>query len=476
MKKLFIISMSLFTLAACTRDIERFNEQTKNAAVAPAATLFSNGVRNLADGLTSPNVNTNVFRTTVQHWAATTYQDEPNYDFTTRNIPQSWWTRMYRDVLNDLQEAKRLIPVDVTISETTKKNRIAIADIMQVYTFSVLVNTFGDIPYSEALDSDKLFPKYDDAKTIYDDLLKRISEDIAALDASGSGFESTADFIYGGSVAKWKKFANSLKIKLAMTIADADAAKAKNAVEEADAAGTFASADDNAVVKYYSTTPNTNPIWVDLVQSNRQDWVAANTLVDKLKVLSDPRLSLFFKPTDAGVYVGGIVGSNNTYGNCAKVSDKVIDPAAPSLLLDFVEVEFFKAEAKERGFNVSGTAEDHYNNAVKASIVYWGGTVAQAGTYLQGADVAYTTAAGNYKQKIGTQKWIALFNRGFEGWTEYRRMDYPVLTPPSTAKSGFPARFTYPTNEQTLNKPNYAVAAVKIGGDKVETKLFWDKY
>ena len=99
MKKLFIISISLFSLAACTKDIEKFNEQTKNAPVAPAGTLFSNGVRNLVDGLTSANVNTNVFRTTVQHWAATTYQDEPNFYFTTRNSPLSWWLRMNRYVL-----------------------------------------------------------------------------------------------------------------------------------------------------------------------------------------------------------------------------------------------------------------------------------------------------------------------------------------------------------------------------------------
>ncbi|MCU7548638.1 SusD/RagB family nutrient-binding outer membrane lipoprotein [Chitinophagaceae bacterium LB-8] len=476
MKKLLIISISLFTLAACTKDIEQFNEQTKNAAQAPAGTLFSNAVRNFADGLTSASVNLNVFRQTVQHWAATTYQDEPNYDFTTRNIPQAWWLRMYRDVLVDLKEAKRLAPLDITISEATKKNRVAIADIMQVYTYSVLVNTFGNVPYLESLDYDNLFPKYDDAKTIYDDLLKRINDDLAALNESGSGFESTSDFVYGGDIPKWKKFANSLKIKLAMTIADADAAKAKLAVEEAVAAGVITSADDNAIVKYSATTPNTNPIWVDLVQSNRQDWVAANTFVDKLKELSDPRLSLYLKPNDAGVYVGGVSGSNNTYANCAKVSNKIIDPALPGLLLDYVEVEFYKAEAKERGFNVAGTAEEHYNNAIKASILYWGGTVAQADTYLQSAGVAYTTAAGSYKQKIGSQKWIALFNRGFEAWTEYRRLDYPVLTPPATAKSGYPNRFTYPTNEQTVNKTNYKDASAKIGGDKVETKLFWDKY
>lgn len=475
-KNLSIVSFFLLLLTACTKDISRFNEQTKSPSNVPPATLFSNAVRTLTDGLASSNVNTNVFRLVVQHWATTTYQDEPNYDFTTRNIPQAWWARMYRDVLVDLKEAQRLIPTDVTVlDESAKKNQVAIADVMQVFTYAIMVNTFGDVPYTEALDANNLFPKYDDAKTIYDDLLRRLDEDIAAMNPASAGFNATADIIYGGSVAKWIRFANSLKIKLAMTLADVDAAKAKTAVEQADA-GAFQSAADNASFAYLNATPNTNPIWVDLIQSNRQDFIAANTLVDKLKALNDPRLSLYFKPNDAGAYVGGKPGSNNTFSDYAKVADKVTALDYPTLLLDYVEIEFYRAEAKERGFNVAGTAAEHYNNAIRASILYWGGTAAQADAYLAQPAVAYSTASGNYKEKIGTQKWIALQNRGYEAWTEYRRLDFPVLAVPTTAKSGFPNRFTYPTNEQTLNNANYSEAASKMGGDNVETKLFWDKF
>jgi hypothetical protein len=477
MKKYLIISTSfLLLLSSCTKNISRFNEQTKSPSNVPPSTLFSNAVRTLTDGLASTNVNTNVYRLVVQHWATTTYQDEPNYDFTTRNIPQSWWSRMYRDVLVDLKEAQRLIPSDINVTdEGQRKNQIAISDVMQVFTYSVLVNTFGNVPYTEALDPSNLFPKYDDAKSIYDALFTRLDADIAAMNASSGGFSATADLVYGGSVAKWIKFANSLKMKLGMMVADVDVNKAKAAVEAADA-NAFQSASDNAVFAYLKTTPNTNPIWVDLIQSNRQDFVAGNTLIDKLKTLNDPRLSLYFKPNDAGQYVGGKLGSNNTFSDYAKVADKVTAQDYPALLLDYVEMEFYRAEAKERGFNVSGTAEQHYNNAIRASILYWGGTSAQADAYLALPSVAYTTATGTYKEKIGTQKWIALQNRGYEGWTEYRRLDFPVLVPPTTAKSGFPNRFTYPTNEQTLNNTNYSEAAAKMGGDKVEGKIFWDKF
>jgi hypothetical protein len=476
MKKYLIISsISLLTFGSCTKDIERFNEQTKQAATAPAATLFSAGVRNLTDALASPNVNINVLRLTVQHWTTTTYTDEPRYDFTTRNIPQTFWRILYRDVLANLQESKRLIPLDITTLPETQKNQTAIADIMQVYTYSVLVNTFGDVPYSEALDPNNLFPAYDDAKTIYDDLLTRLDADIAALDPAATSFNGTSDIVYGGDVEAWKKFANSLKMRLGMTIADADPTKAQAAVEQADA-GAFTSADDNAVIQYFATTPNNNPIWADLIQSKRQDFVAASSFVNKLNALNDPRLPVYLKPNDDGVYVGGTVGTNNTYTLFAKPGVKLEDPALPALLLSYDEIEFYRAEAKERGFNVTGTAAEHYNNAITASIVYWGGTPAQAVTYLAQPQVAYATASGNYKEKIGTQKWLALYNRPVEAWTEVRRLDYPVLAPPAEAKSGYPNRLTYPTNEQTLNNASYTAAAGKIGADNVETKIFWDKF
>ena len=475
MKKYFIIAFSSLLILSCTKNISSLNEEKKKAANVPAASLFANATKAVTDYLASTNVNINVFRLVTQQWATTTYQDEPNYDFTTRNIPQAWWTWMYRDVLIDLQEAKKLIPNTLGITDGVKKNRTAIVDLMQVFTYSILVNTFGNVPYSESLDYNKLFPKYDDAKAIYDDLMTRLNTDIAALSTASKGFDAVDDILYAGSVAAWIKFGNTLRMRLGMMLADVDATKAKAAVE-ASSPNAFTSSNDNAVFRYLSATPNTNPIWVDLIQSNRQDFVAGNTLVNTMKALNDPRLTLYFRPNDNGEYVGGVLGSNNTFTLFAKPSDKVAAANFPAVLLDYVEAEFDRAEAIERGFTVAGTAAEHYNNAIRASILYWGGTNAQADAYLAQPAVAYATAAGNYKQKIGTQKWIALYNRGYELWTEYRRLDYPVLVIPTTAKSGFPNRFTYPTNEQTLNPENYTEAAAAMGTDKVESKIFWDKF
>ncbi len=158
-------------------------------------------------------------------------------------------------------------------------------------------------------------------------------------------------------------------------------------------------------------------------------------------------------------------------------SDQVLNPAFPGDLLDDAETEFLLAEAVERGFSVGGTAEQHYDNGVTASIEAWGGSASDAATYLAQPSVAYTTAAGTYKQKIGYQKWIALWNRGWDAWTEIRRLGYPninVIDPPIGAISPLPLRFYYPLAEQTANTINYNAAVQAIGGsDLVTTKLFW---
>lgn len=485
MKKLPIYILAVLVLGtSCKKDLTSINVDPKNPLNVPSYSLFTNAQRVLTNTLTSSNVNLNIFRLIVQHWQETTYTDESNYDIVTRQIPDNMWDALYRDVLRDFQEAKRLSPLDVTDAGVLK-NDTAIIDIMQVYTWYYLVTTYGNIPYSQALDINNAFPKYDDQQIIFNDLLTRLDADIAALNTSSASFDA-ADIIYQGDVAQWKKFANSLKLKMALTIADVDAAKAKTLAEQAVASGVFTSNDDNALFNYLSAPPNTNPVWVDLVQSGRQDFVASSTLSGTLNTLNDPRRDNFFTLNGAGTgYSGGDPGASSNYATFSKPSGpllvsssrgRVTNPDFPGDLLDYSEVEFLLAEAVERGFNVGGTAATHYNNAITASIVYWDGTTTEAATYLAQPSVAYATAAGTYKQKIGVQKWLALYNRGWDAWLEWRRLDYPQLQPAVDAVSGIPVRFTYPINEQNVNTGNYDAASSAIGGDLVETKLFWDKF
>ena len=212
MKRLLYAAVMLLVVSACSNSkLEELQTDTKNPMTAPSNTLFSNAQRNLWDAMNETNVNRNVFRLFAQQWTETTYADESQYNIITRAIPDNFWGIMYRDVLRDLQEAQTLItaenPVfaDNTLKENfekARKNRLAVVELLNVYSYSVLVTVFGNVPYTDALDINKPTPKYDDAKTIYSDLLKRLDAALANLDNTGGSFGS-ADLVYGGDVAKW---------------------------------------------------------------------------------------------------------------------------------------------------------------------------------------------------------------------------------------------------------------------------------
>ncbi len=471
--KLIALTAIGFFAVSCS-DITELNIDKKRPTSIPATTLITSAEKSLSDVMASSSVNLNIFRLLSQQWTQTTYTDESNYDLATRNIPQNLWHAIYRDVLQDLHTAKDIINADASIPADVKKNQLAVEEVLEVYGYSVLVTTFGNIPYSQALDPKNPQPSYDDAKTVHLDLLKRLDAAIASMNA-GAGSFGGSDLIFGGDVAKWKIFANSLKLKLGMILADSDAATAKSAVESA-AKGVISSSDDNAVFAYLAAPPNTNPVWVDLVQSGRKDYVAANTMLNKLVALNDPRVGVYYTADAKGGYSGGVYGASNNYATFSKIGSAMSNASLPHSFIDLEEVEFLLAEAVERGYNVGGTAEEHYNKAIKASFEKWGLSGADFDTYIAQASVAYGTAEGDWKQKIGTQKWLALYNRGYEAWTEWRRFDYPSLKPGANALTGIPVRYTYPVTEQNLNKANFSSAASAIGGDKISTKLYWDKF
>jgi hypothetical protein len=573
MKKILIFMLlPLVLTTACVDSLDDYNVSQKLAPTAPAVILVSNAIRNLSDVVTTPAVATNNFRLYIQQWATTTYTDEPRYNMTTRTIPQNWWQTLYRDVLADLKEARRILEADALMDANIKANQIAQIGILEVHAWSILVNTFGDVPYSKALDFTSPLPMYDDAATIYADLLVRLDASLAALKTNYGGLTTSSDILYTGNIQQWIKLGNSLKLKLALGIADVDNAKAKTLAEQA-APNVFTSNADRARVVYQATAPNNNPVSNNAVSpfTTRQDFVAGKTIVDKMNNQMDPRRRFYFTDVN-GIFVGGNTGHPNTFATTSKPGTMITNPAFEALLFDYAEVQFMLAEAIERGYTVGGTAEEHYNAGIVASMTYWGAelgsptkqkaiivgvlegganykmgdtltvvtgtsavatrfkvsgitadtitsvtiltpgeysalpTKAPAGgyatvptakgigsgarfnviwdggysTYLARTDVAYTTAAGDYKQKIGEQKYLALNNRGYDAWTEWRRLDSPVLLPVSggTAPAGLqiPVRLIYPVSEQTANGAAREAAAVAIGGDAASTKLFWDKF
>ena len=175
---MILVLVSLLT--ACTKDIQKLNIDPKHPQNVPSYSLFTNAQHALVNTITSSNVNLNIFRLTEQQWEETTYTDESNYNLKSRAIPDNIWDGLYTNVLANLEQSKKTIPTDVT-DPAQQKNEIAIADIMEVYTYFYLVTTYGNVPYSQALDIKQPFPKFDDAKTIYYDLLTRLDNDIATL-------------------------------------------------------------------------------------------------------------------------------------------------------------------------------------------------------------------------------------------------------------------------------------------------------
>ena len=509
---------------------DELNTDTKNPAEVPGVTLFTNGMREMFDMMVNTNVNENVFRLYAQYWAQTTYPEESAYNQVTREIPDNIWSNAYRDALKDMTEgrAKMEANPEAGISDAHQANRLAVIDINIAYTYSVLLDLFGNVPFDDALNPDNVTPTYEDGKTAYDKVITMLNTSISTLDESEGGIQSDQDLVFGGDVAGWKKFANSLKLRMAMNYADTDMAKAQSMVTEALASGVILAIEDNTSLWYLGASPNTNPLYEDLVQSGRKDFVVANTLVDKLNDLGDPRM--FTYATDpipfpyetnaqgakidsvvadgAGMFViyedvngddsvtwnatpftvyaadsvrspaifqGGIYGTANAHAGNSHIGTMMFEPDLPGTIFSCSEVYFLLAEAAERGItDLDMTAEEYYNMGITASFNEWG--VSGASDYIASPDVAYGTAAGNWKQKIGTQAWLANYNRGFEGWTTWRRLDFTGFNPPpDMVAADIPTRLLFPAREATLNGANYDAAGAAIGGDTKTTKLWWDK-
>ena len=466
----YLLSLLCVTvvLTSCGVD-ESLNIDQKNPSEVPAGGLFTNALKNLGDQMNSCSVNANVFRLYAQYWAQTTYPDESQYNQITRNIGGNIWNTLYRDVLQDLKGAKEL----VSNGEAPSQAQLGIIKFMEVYAFSVLVDTFGNVPFTEALEPENPSPVYDDAATIYSALASHLDEAIANL-SSGAGFNASQDIAYGGNVAQWRQAAVSLKLRMAMRLAESSPSVSQAMAESAFNAGPIVANADNFGINYLSAAPNTNPLWVSLVQSGRKDFVAANTLVDAMNPNNDPRLPTFFQ-TYEGNYVGGTYGSANGASSNSDLSELIKMPDFKGDLITAAEVHFLLSEAAARGYSVGGTAEAYYNSAIGVSMDEWGVSTSDAATYLALPEVAYATAVGDWMQKIGSQKWVAMFNNGYEGWTTWRLFDLGLNGPVVDGiMLDIPTRFLYPVSEATLNGSQYDTAAAAIGGDSKTTKIFWD--
>ncbi len=419
------------------------------------------------------------------------------------------WEPTYSQVLPQLQTL--LSSFDPNTPE------YAVANVWWVWTFHRMTDYWGPIPYSKAgLPGSTV--AYDSQQEIYDNFFVRLDQSIATLKANTSARPyGSSDLVFGGDAAKWLKFANTLKLRLALRISKVDAAKAKIQAETAVADGvmTVQSTDDAWLTKSlkgddYNGLSIMTP-WNEFRMSASMESV--------LKGYSDPRMGEYFQPAEKSNQFQGIrnglsvaqIGTEGGTDGAAKVFSKpgtrwTSDSRLtyPQVIMTTAEAYFLRAEGALNGWNMNGTAQGNYENGIKSSMSQWGITdVAAVNGYISSTAVpiapgdllsspAISTVPIKYdaaraREQVATQKWLALYPDGMEAWADLRRSGqlklYPVANSENTdiivpdLATQRVRRITFLISESETNKSGVegAKQLLGAGGDKVTTPLWWDK-
>ncbi|MDR0371376.1 MAG: SusD/RagB family nutrient-binding outer membrane lipoprotein [Prevotellaceae bacterium] len=445
------------------------------------------------------------------------------------NYMEQMWVSYYPIIIRDVVDI-----VHRTSDVPEKSNLNAIGRILKVQCFHKLTDFYGDIPYFEAgmgAISGVIRPKYDKQEDIYKDLLKELAEASEQLDPAGD--EITYDLYYDGSILQWKKFANSLRLRIAMRLIKVDPALARQEAEKAIAAGVFESNDDICYVKHENTQ-------VDSSGEGKQNGLAArlsvpedpanNTfrvareLVETMENAKDPRLlyyagSYYNDPSRTDI-TATIRALKNSYAEMALPAqnfswdDGIWEPAvtieiggrnvtidhnqqrlqpskyitaldAPYIHISYAEVKFLMAEAAVRTWNVGGgDAQSHYEEALDAAVRQW--SLFGVSNFDEDAITAFVDfnrlKSGEELMQINTQLWVLHFLDPIETWGNWRRTGMPDLKfknvePGKNNTNGqFPRRLEYPLEEQMKNKENLDEAIARMGGkDDWTNRVWWDK-
>ncbi len=428
----------------------------------------------------------------------------PTGRYVTRNDwLTAYWTEAYADFGMQCQQV-----IDLTADEENKAQKTSIAKIWKVFIMHRITDFWGDVPYFEAF-TGELTPVYTPQSEIYADMLSVLKEEAENLSTtSATDNFGAADIIYQGDKSSWIKFANSLRLRLAMRLSEVDQSTAQQHVSELLAEDDLIDSYEASALMPYgdnfgNATENIQPM---SILKSFNEYRMSNTIVDFLKEKNDPRLFLYADSISGGAFNGLQNGLNPEQINerdlseYSRDSEVLASKASPTPLLIQSEVLFLKAEAALRVWG-SGTAQSFYNEGIRSSINFWNSVLmdlesslteeeAEAlpatnitdsliNVYIEQPSVAYNAATG--LEQIITQKWVALINQGFEAYAEYRRTGFPELNPipntngeSETGSSSLPVRVRYPLEEATLNRESYNEAVTRQGPDLPTTHIWWD--
>jgi hypothetical protein len=500
-----VLAVGLVAAAACNNDtLTNSNVNPNSPTDAPVGPVFTN-----AATAAIPRWMSN-FRSAgllAGQTAEVQYPDEDRYVRLDASSTGGLFTTPYSGELEDFQQV---------INKAVVLKRPATygpALVLQAWDLSYMTDTFGDIPWSQALkaDSGVFTPTYDTQQQVYTAIFAQLTKASTEM-ATSVPSEPTlgsADPVYQGNVAKWERFANTLHARLAMRIVNVDPATASAELSKALSApgGVFTSNADNATLNYPGDGVFDNPIAGGL--KTRDDFRMSQVLMNLLISLNDPRVAIQAAPTVdytngkagaaqyAGMPNGLLTEAAGKYFNIASRPGLIFYPGAttygtlggngakqPLIFLTFEELQFVLAEAAERGMGglTAAAAAGYYNAGITASMQRWASyigatpiTPTQIATYLAQPSVVYQGGTAGLKQ-IANQRFIALFTDGYNAWAEWRRTCQPATIKhgPGTIFPYVPRRYFYATNENSANSENVAAAVAHQGPDNMQTSVWWD--
>lgn len=478
---LFLLFAFVLVGSSCENKLDETNVNPNDPTSVPAERLIPHGIYSAVSNIIGPSSTVSLGLDAGNGWAQHTARiqyteiDQFSYTSDLQDLP---WRYLYNEAQADFQKIYEL-------GKTANNENIqAIGLIMRSWVFAALTDVYGDIPYSEALKgttSGIVSPKFDAQKDVYAGLvadLKTASDMI-----STKAVDKEADILFAGDMTKWKKFANSLSLRLlnrtlGKTGAAVDAKTEMTRILSDPTKYPVMTSNTDAAQLVYLARPNNNP--TNENRRTRDDHRVSATMVDKLVALSDPRLAIFAnKAAATGLYKGVPNGLPNSdagalgFTNTSKVGDYFTQETTPGVLMSFAELNFIKAEAALKGVTVAGDAAKAYADGITASMTYYKLTVPAdylTKNALKTGDAALT--------QVLEQKWISLFGQGVEAWTEFRRTGIPALAVPKVNYNAgmIPTRLPFPSSEESLNNANLKSALTAMGGaNTMQTKLWWAK-
>lgn len=445
----------------------------------------------------------------VQYHAPILYAGSGIYEYTPANA-NGHWSTFYSGILEDLAQLK----YNVQKADVPRPNEEAVIRIMMAWKYHLITDLWGDVPYSEANtgahpdpEMRVSTPKYDTQQSIYTDLIDELDAATAMIDESQSPFGSE-DLFYGGDMSKWKKFGNSLKLRIYMRMSEVAPNEASAGIQRVYNEGMIFESNEDNLYLQYSNFPNNHPTNNALRQ--RDDLKVTEPVVELLKDLNDPRLRIFAAPNvDDSEYVGLPVGMEQglfSNSSISPIGAFYLAPRSLGFVMTYSEVLFILAEAEARDWlDVLGeSAGSLYEEAIRSNMQIFsqdrldsvlngfegddtynttglsadefptGITEAEIDDYLNEPNVAWDQ--NNWRELIGKQKWLQLYRQGIQGWFEWRRLNYPVLqTGPAALLDEVPRRWVYPLDEQSLNGENRSEAVERMGGDNLLIRMWVDQ-